>query len=566
MTWRSQGGMKMSIIIRKLIGLTPFIAILILSCLPVYYTWGRLPIWGDTIIYFNSAGLKKYLYQWISLQNGQYFSQNYFPFFIFYKFMELFTHNIYIISATILFSLKVTAGLGIYKLSKLLFAKERVVLYTLPIVFYLLSPAQLNANYYLYIYSFAPWFIYFIFKIIKTNRVMISDLIWLSVILFFSSVNLPNPKYVFHLFTISILIFIISFFLKFINSSFIFKNCGKVLIFIFLSVYLILPQLVFVSYYGAEKYGVHIKAGYKDEGSMMDYGDANLLYMFRLHKNSLNLNENARNQYNSNALVNFSSYAFVILIIANVAFTKNKNHNRKKYEYLLLLLMIIYLFFAAGPNPPFGFLYQHMVESFSLFAFLRTTAGATFFLSIFYALLLFPVVLNQKTIKKQNLIFGLLIIAFGIVGYPLLNGESYKNVRICSPSTDITKHGIIIPQDYFDIQKQLDSIKTDVKVLYSEGASYIATKWGYFGVPIYDFIYNTHNVYCKNITKPSPSIYKIYNIGFILKDESILFQSYPLTINKEDIIMQKKFIKLGKVPDDLFLPHIYSSSFLCSTK
>jgi len=541
----------MKILFKKLADFAPFIAIIILALLPVYYTWGRLPIWGDTIIPFSSSGLEKYLFQWISLQNGQYFSLNYLPYFFFYKLIELFTHNVYYISAVLLFLLKIIAGLGIYKLSRLIYNEKRKVLYSLPVIFYLLSPAQLNASYYLYIYSFAPWFLYFIFKIIKFRKILIQDIIWLSIILFFSSINLPNPKYIFHLFLISIIIFIASSLFKLANVNLFLKNWWKLLIFLFLSAYLIIPLFIFVTFYSAGKYDVHIKAGYQDEGQMIDFGESTLDRMFKLHKDTLNLNKNAIIRYNSNAIINLLSYLFVILIIYSAIFLKNKNKDLRKYQYVLLTLSVVYLFLAAGPNPPLGFLYQHTVESFSLLAFLRTTAGATFFLSVFFALLLFPLVLNQKTIKRQNIILILLIIAFCVVGYPLLNGESYKNVKVGSPNTNTAERGIKIPDDYFNIQDLLRSIKIDAKVLYTNAEySYIATAWGYFGVPIYDFIYNTNNVDCKNITDPL-----LYNIGFIFTDKSSLDrQNCPLSTNKDDIIKQTNFIEFSKISKDLFLP------------
>lgn len=550
------------ITVKKLLEITPLIVILVLSLLPVFYTWGRLPIWGDTIIPFSSAGLEKYLYQWISLQNGQYFSINYLPYFLFFKFIELFTHNIYIISAIMLFLLKAIAGLGIYKLAKLIYKQEREFLYALPITFYLLSPALLNASYYLYIYSFAPWFVYFIFKIVKRQKVIIPDLIWLSILLFFSSINLPNPKYIFHLFVISVTIFIVSLFLKLIDFRFFLKNFGKLIILLFLSVYLILPQLVFVSYYNSTKYDVHIKAGYKDVGQLMDFGDASLQHMLKLHKDSLNLNEEAKDKYNSSALINLLSYFFVILIIANIAIVKSANNDNKKYQYILSILLIIYLFFAAGSNPPFGFFYQYLVESFSLLAFLRTTAGATFFLSLLYALLLFSVVANQKKIKIQNFIFTFLMIAICIVGYPIINGETYKNVKVVSPNTDITKRGIVIPQDYFDIQKKIDSIKADVKILYTNPEiSYIAADWGYFGVPIYDFMYNANNVDCINIKTPL-----LYNVGFILNDKSSLYpQNCPIATSGKDVVAQTNFIELSRIPKELSLPHFYIPQTIITT-
>ena len=101
-----------------------------------------------------------------------------------------------------------------------------------------------------------------------------------------------------------------------------------------------------------------------------------------------------------------------------------------------------------------------------------------------------------------------------------------------------------IPRDYFDMQEQLNLIKTDAKILYpTVSFSYIATNWGFFGMSIYNFIYNTNNVDCINIKNPS-----LHNIGFIFMDKSSLYpRDCPLPITKEDIIKQTNIIELSKI-------------------
>jgi len=264
-----------------------FFVLMFLSLIPVVYTWGRLPIGGDVFIYINSDGLKKYLYQWITVENGQYFVLNFFPFYLFYKIFELFKLSLYQISSLLLFSLSFIAGMGIYKLVKLFFEKEHFSLYVLPIVFYLLSPALLNGWVYGYVYSFAPWFIYFVFKAIKFKRLKIEDLIFMSFLFSILSADLPNPKYIFHLGIISLIIVTSALFLRLVDFKFITNNLVKLILFFLLSAYLFLPLFYFAANYSAEGYGVHVKTGYVDTGQMMDYGSATVVKMVRLHQDNM---------------------------------------------------------------------------------------------------------------------------------------------------------------------------------------------------------------------------------------------------------------------------------------
>jgi len=541
----------------NIINQSPVIAIFILAALPVYFTFGLLPIWGDTFIYLGSEGLEKYLYQWHSLQNGRYFFLNYIPYYLYYTFIELFTDNFYYASSLILLILKITAGFGILKLSKLLYPDEKQYFYLIPVLCYLLSPAQLAGSYFLYIYSCTPWFIYFVYKSILHDTIKLSSLIWMTIILFFASVNLPNPKYIFHLILMSSLILLLAYIFGLLKRNFFKENIFKFVIFVILSLYLVVPQLVFIANYQANKYDVHIKKGYSDSGVMMDFRESTLPKMLRLHKDNLSLDNKLENEYNSSFTKIIFSYIFVGIIVGGVVFVRKKTGRKKLlYDWILLIILMIYLFFAVGPNPPFSFFYVNMVESFSLFAFLRTTSGTQYFLALLYSLLMFSFFLK---IKNQNIkisVFVFLIIGITLLGKPFLNGETYKNEAVVHNYTDTSQHGIKIPDPYMKIKTKLGDIKQDVKVMYLEqGASYISNKWGYFGVSIYDFLFNTQNVDCINIKNHL----KYYNIGYIVSDKSTVFSNdcKHLKYSKEDLFTEG-FITLSKVVAEDFLPHFYT--------
>ncbi len=530
-----------------------FLVLLILSIsfIAVYYTWGRLAIGGDVLIPFNSAALEKYLYQWISIQNGQYMAINYFPLYLFYMFISFFKLSIYQISSILLFSLNLIAGFGVYKLIKLFYEKDDISL-SIPIISYLLSPALLNGWHYMWIYSFIPWFLYLIFKIIKNKEIRISDLIWLNIILFFSSLDLPNPKYIFHLLLILGIILILSILLNLINLTFLFKNRWKILIFIVLSSYLYLPLLYFAINYSPKDYNVHVKAGYEDAGKMMDFGSATLDRMMRLHHNNLNLNTIEKEKYNSNPLITFLSFSFLFLIIINFLFRKNQDHNYP-YQIIFLVLVLIYLLFASGPNPPFGLIYEYVVTNFSAFSFLRTTAGAVFFLSLFYSVLLFFFI--RKIRRYQILVSTFLILNISIVSYPMINGEFYKNFIALNQYTNKKEYGFKIPNEYFDIKEKIERIKIDAKTLHPlSNLSYLNTRWGYFGFNIYNFLYDNYNIGDNAIYSNIPN----HNIGFIFTDHSISGDKEEFKIKNKVEIDNINFLSLERVSKKDFLPHFYT--------
>jgi len=499
------------------------------------------------MIPLGSEGLIKYLFQWGGMDGGQYFSLNYYPYYVLYKTFEFFGINIYLSSSIIIFSLRYLSGYGIYKLLKILTnQKDKYLL--IPVLFYLLSPSLLNASYYLYAYSFTPWFLFYVVRALKSERVNLGDILGLSASLFFLSLNLPNPKYIFHTILISFLL-ILSFKLFKITKPI---NKGKYLLpilFLGISSYLIAPQVAFLSQYTPQKYDVHIKKDYKDIGPMMDYDESNLLRVFKIHKDSLNLNGLQKNLYLNSNVVTISNY----LIFLSIIFIHIFAIKRKVIYTTIFNITLLYIFFFSGPNPPLGYLYEKWVENFSELAFLRTTSGTPLFLSLLFALLLTELYyLGNRHIRLfLSLILFLIIL---INGYPLLTGEIYKNVSVLGESkTDINSRGIIIPEEYFEAQKLLSNYQDDKKILFiTPQYGYIVEDWGYFGVSIYDFIYTKGIVDCQRILHPMFS-----NIGYIFEDKKSEYRKLCPYILKGALIVDNEILRIQKLDDDYSLSHIY---------
>ncbi len=530
--------------------------IFILSLIPVYYTRGRLAVGGDVLIFFSSKGLSKYLYQWIPYHNGLPYPINYYPLYFLYKIAENFHWDPYQVSYILLFILSLLAGIGIYKLVKLIYEKDGLYM-LVPITFYILSPAMLNGWHYMYIYSTAPWFIYFIYKIVKTRDISLGNIIWLNVIIFFSSMDLPNPKYLFHMFIIMFTVIFFSILLRLNNYQIIIKSWWKILFFFLLSAYIYLPLGHFYSQFTSV---IPVKSGYKTFGKMPDYGYSTIDRMVLLHHKGVNLNSPEGTAYSSNPIITLLSYAFMFLILLNMIFRKN-NDNTYKHDLIFFILILIFLFFAAGPNPPFGFIYEYIVTNYQAFAFLRTTAGAVFFLSIFYAVLLGSFV--RKITNHQTVIIFSLMIITGYVNYPYVHGEYFKNFNNVNQYTDRQEYGFKIPQIYFDLITPIENQKLDARYLHTRSnLNYMETRWGYFGPSIYFFLYDNHNV-------PYNEIYSNlanHNIGYVLTDNSSVDVGKRFKYKTSKTIVDKSPIVLEKTDRSEFLPHFFTPNNIIQTE
>jgi len=532
----------------------PFLILFLVSLIPVYYTWGKLAIGGDTILPFNSEGVQKFLWQWYDSGNGQYFSQNQAPLFLIYKLFGYFSLSLTAIASIIFFAFNVLAGTAIYKLCNLVYKPKNTLYLAFPMLFYLLSPAVLNGWHYCFIYAFAPWFVYFITKILVTRHMAQVDIILLNVVVFFASVDLPNPKYLVYLYLFAGVSLILALFLRIINIKLILKNWWKPLLFFLCSFYLLLPLTFFALNYSPENYAIHIKQNYSDSGQFMDQGSTTINKMVQLHQSNINIDANERLNYNNSKKIVFVGSLFFICLLLNLFFKKKDPES--KVELIFLVLVCLYLFFAVGPNPPLGFLYIYLVSNIGLLAFLRTTAGAVFFLSILYSVLLFGFIENFKD-KNKFIVTGLLFVALLAASYPLIDGKFYKNLDIVGNKTvDKKSYGLNIPADYFAAKKVIDNQKIDGKLLNLKcDLSYINTTWGYFGPSIYNFLFDYYNIGFNSIISKTEN----HSVAFILDDKSLIIDKSKslLQVDNTTTVLDASNLTLKAVSSDNFLAHFW---------
>ncbi len=526
-----------------------------LICLPLYYSKGALFIGGDTVLPFQRGGIQKYLWQWLDLQNGAYFAINYFPNALFYGIADFFTANIYLKSASLLLAINALSAWGIYRVAKLLGDGETPFLYFAATAFYLLAPIHYNAGNYLQIYALIPWFLYFTIKIIKSGRIGYVDIIGLNAVLFAGSMDLPNPKYVFHLFFILCICVAGAVSSRNLDLRFFVVNRAKIIWFFLISAYLYVPQVYFALHYNPLTYGTAVKAGYTNDSQarMMDYGSATVDKMFRLFHNGLTFNMAARPAYLSSVLVTFSNFFFIGLIV----FYFIRNRRPAFYDRLFAALALVYLFFAAGPNPPLGFFYEWLVTHFSLLAFLRTTAGAVFYLALFFALLSFSA-LKYFDNRRLNIAFTACLL---ISAYPLLNGEYYRNWSPANNFVSDKEYGMRIPDNYFQFKSAIDTKKLDARILVpNSNLSYINTSWGYFGPAAhYYYMYDGYFIGINSILTDFPK----HAVGYVLRDNSLYDASFGLyrRLERPSVLeATSDFLQLYSVGKGDFLPVIYAPS------
>jgi hypothetical protein len=525
-----------------------YLIIILLSCIPVFYNWGNLAIGGDMMIPFDSRSLEKYLYQWVDVQNGSYFALNFFPYYLLYRVFDFFHLSIYAISSILLFSINFLGGLGMYRLCRLFYDNEKSLLYIVPVALFLLSPAHFNAWQYLSIYSTIPWILYFIFKILIKKKIEITDLIWFSVIIFFASLELPNPKYLFYIFLTTLISFVAGFLLKIIDFKFFKKNYAKVVILGLLSVYLLLPQMYFSVTYSPENYGIHVKEGYDDTGKMMGHGVTTIANMLRAYHDNLVLQPVDTDRYRGSKFVIFGSY-FLILILFSALLSMKESRYRKE-EAVLYILAVTFLFLSASSNPPFGSVYEYLVVHFSSLGFLRTSAGANFFLSAFYTILVF---LFLSRNKFQKLMVSLLLFGAIGLGYPIVNGDYFKNYNSINQYTNRSESGIRIPDDYFNIRDYINSQRVEARTFHPRAQlSYLNLNWGYFGPVLYNFLYDNYNIGYEKIDTNE----KNYNIGFVFTDKTSIDSEHWKTKLSTSVIRSNESIDFSAVVTDEFYPRI----------
>jgi hypothetical protein len=542
---------RLKAFIQLVLSYSPQLIIIGIALIPVYYTWGKLAIGGDVMMFFDSYGIRKSLYQWVNMQNGQYYFIDYYPFYFMYKLAGLFTNNVYIASSALLFTLTAVGGFGMYKLCGLFSKGVDRTAAVVAVVFYLLSPALFNGYHYLFVYYFSPWFLYFVLKVSRSKAFPIIDIVLLNIVLMFCSMDLPNPKYVFHLFLIACVVFTASWVLKLTPVTSLNHYVARVLVTLLVSTYLMLPLAYFAKTYTPAAYKIQ---DYSDIGRLPNYGIDTLDKVFKLHQDFVFLNTKDSASYNTNSIVLIASYVFAFLIILHFLLAKPQPGDERREEHIIWVLLLIYLFFGAGPNYPLGSFYHFMVTKTPLLAFLRTTAGAVFFQSLFYALLLF--FFTNRAGKYKILVAATIGLTTLLVGYPFINGDYYKNFNEINKATNVEERGIVIPQAYYRAREILDYQKIDARTFYpNTKLAYLNTKWGFFGPPIYNFLYDSYNIGCSSVVSGAAK----HNVGLVFVDHSLL-DDERCQVDNTVPAWTHGFIDIQYASRDTFLPRVHTTT------
>lgn len=470
---------------------------------------------------------------------------------------DYFTSDIYLKGALFLLVVRVIAAVGVFRLIKLLYAGSLDFKTVLVTAFYLLSPAYYNGNIYWLVYAFIPWLLYSVVQVIKSGKLNYSDVLLINLVLFGMSADLPNPKYLFHAVLIIVLSLGIAAFLGILERKFYTMNKHKILLAVTLSSYLFVPLAFFAFNYDPVDYGgVTVKRGYVNDtgAAMMDFRSSTADRMVRLFHDGMVIDPSIREDYLTNPLIVASNFFFISLI---VLYFLLKKQDKNPYDYLLMFLSVIYLFFSIGPNPPFGFIYERIVASLPVFAFFRTTAGAVFYLSLFYSLLIYSA-LNHF---RKAWLYILCAAALVITAYPMIDGSYYRNWSNLNKYVDKGGYGMKVPGDYFKLREVFDPMRLDAKVYVTQSdLSYLNTTWGYFGPGwLYNALYKGNFIDSRRIFSTDVGI---HNVGYVFTDRTVIDGPVTDAANSNDtyLIAGNNVASVYRKRIGTFVPRIYIPS------
>lgn len=528
--------------------------VIVLAVSPIFLWVPNLLIGGDVMTPLNVESTYKFLTQWQPQSDGVYFSINYIPFLLTTQIGQIFSLNPYQYGNFLEAFLRIVGGAGIFLICYNIKSNKNIGAYVVPVAFYLYSPVLFNAWHYNFIYSFLPLALYFLNRIFVDLDFKFKYVLSLAIIMYFCSLELPNPKYLFYLFVLVFVILINQYRAIFEKISSI-LICGS--LFLLATAAIWVPLLFFVFNYNPIDYGVEIKAGYKSIGLMMNYGTDTLDRIIKLHNDNIFLNREYAGLYNKFDIFNVCISLGIVIIIYRIL-KSDFNPRLKRYSSIYLQLFLIFFLLSLGPNFPVGILYEALVTKVTYLAFLRTTAGALFVVSIIFSVLLYIACDSFKSWKKYTITVVFLL---SIVSYPILIGWYYSNFNGVNEYTDNSR-GYVIPSEYFEIDKILNEggANKDDRVLYASGSeSYINTDWGFFGPFIYNFIsqfsFTGYDKYLKDGMQPK---YK-----YILKDKSIIGAIATKVPEFSTKIFSGDYIELYKIHESDWVPRFYiAKSFI----
>lgn len=274
--------------------------------------------------------------------------------------------------------------------------------------------------------------------------------------------------------------------------SIVIFSVGTGLVYILLNGYWILPYIFYVlSFYsrdlanagGAE--GVLNWATYLTQGSTL----MNLLigqgvpewYLNEFHPYAKNILYNPLFIF-----ISFSLLALFMTAIFVVRLAKDKF-----YLYLFCLIGMVAIIFSAGPNSPFGFIYELCVRYIPGFAMFRSSYykfnyAVWFSYSILIAFSVEFLLMRLEKRKNLNFLVPIIIVVICVLyfgfHYPVLNGSFFDYNQ--NPNQKISNR-INVPSYVFEFGKWVNKQDPNERYLLLpelHDSKYISYQWGYWSL------------------------------------------------------------------------------------
>lgn len=542
--------------------LAAYFIIAIFSLIPIVNTYGYLTIGGDTIIPLNPEFSFHFNFEWIDIANGLFVTTDVSPLLSFFLVLKKIGLSLYQAGFLFQFAIFFLSGAGIYKIYNL-FNEKTPFFGIVPAIFFIYSPHRYDHMIYFHTTAVVIWLLYFLLRAIKNKHISTTDILALGVLPAFLG-NLPNPKYHFLTFLMFAFTVFLSFAVKYLKKEDIKKNLLPLFLIILLNAHIIL-RLGFFAYSYATDVTPLVKTIQAEKASYhaLDYGAALLSLMIRLwHTPSMNKEDVAIMETPLFAL----SYTLIPLVIF-ILFPLFFFHFSKKYRRFYLIFFgnaLLFVFLSKSANPPFGFLYDLMLNSAKVFAFMRTSAGLVIYAGIFYALIIGFVFQYLFLSTKGRLRITLLIFTIAtllISGFHIWSGKYFRNTINLNHYADKDKHGKRIPQDYFDSAQVISRIPLDTKIdIYPGAEGYQSNTWGYFGFIIYPWIYDKPMIgfnkytYDGRVNSMTNALYLVHDKTLI--DENQLKKGIEAQIARP--IFSSNTIDVYEKKEAFFVPHIYT--------
>jgi len=258
----------------------------------------------------------------------------------------------------------------------------------------------------------------------------------------------------------------------------------------------------------------------------------------------------------------FIIWSFLLWLISLLGLLFVKDQKDKKILYLLLIAVIFFIFWAKGPNPPFGNLYRYLLFNLPIFKFFRTTATIVIGGAIFYSF--FTTLSAWHLFKAKYKILLAILVVHLIIFHPVYLGYKLLNIS----TGGIGKKGFTIPPSYYELGTTLDNLECNRKILSLPWDNAYSTKlWGYYGQSLMSWItkkpfihYEIKGLEDLSVVtqKEACLATRLNNIGYTLWEKDSMGSS-QVDMNQfgKETIIDNVYFQLNKTAESCFLPPIY---------